>query len=269
MAAITEQQRRYFQTFGFPTLRRHLSAAEMVRIDDEFSSAMRATLPSKSTHDGRSNLNRLLMDADTPLLASLADDQRFADTAEQLLPTGAICVQVAGYFYMGATRWHSDNYNLGYSGVKFVIYLDPLDGASGALRVLPGSHRNPLWQDSWLTHETEAVFGVRPDEMPAHVCETKPGDVVAFQHALWHASFHGGAFRRMLEINYYADPATPEAVRSFAIQMRRNHTPSAERGQHLYPRSWRSSTKPRHRAWIARLQELDALETPGVPPLDG
>ena len=32
-------------------------------------------------------------------------------------------------------------------GVKFAYYLEPVDAESGALRLIPGSHKNPLHED--------------------------------------------------------------------------------------------------------------------------
>lgn len=261
----TAQQRHHFDVLGFLPLRGSIPAAELKGLKKEFRRAMG---PKSRYREGpEQTISRFLMDEDTPKLGGLADDPRFVELAEALLGRPVICVQVVGYYYMGATPWHSDNYDLEYDGVKFAIYLDRLDGSSGALRLLPGSHRNPLWQQSSLGYDTEAAFGVPPEELPAHVFESSPGDVIAFQHAIWHASFHGGRCRRMVEVNYYADPRTPEAIRGFEIQMQRNHSTSSLSGRQMYPRYWRESSSRRHRAWIARLRELGLLETPGVEPL--
>lgn len=260
---ITPQQRNFFHAFGFLVLRRHLSPAEMSRTRVEFDAAM-CGLREASRPDLRivDHPNRFLMDGDAPSIVSLAGDERFAGVAELLLARPALCVQVVGHYFIGDTEWHTDNAGLGYEGVKFAVYLDPLHAGNGALRVLPGSHRNPLWQEAGLTHDTNAVFGVRPDRLPAYVFETRPGDALAFAHPLWHASFHGGPYRRMLELNYYADPVTPAERNAFRTQMHANHGPSAILGRQMYPAHWRSIRNTRHRRWIRRLRELNLLETP-------
>ena len=103
--------------------------------------------------------------------------------------------------------------------------------------------------------------------MPAYAFESQPGDVLVFLHRLWHSSFGGGARRRMTEVNYYADPETPANVEAFCHQMANNHSSSTERGGHMYPKYWRSVDDPRHQSWIRRMDQLGALDTPGVPPI--
>ena len=264
---LTEQQVNHFNTFGFLILRQQLTAEELERINPEFNAAIESLLPPGAEYDGKTRLGRLFMDADTPTLAALGDDPRFADVAEQLLGKAAICIGIAGNYYTGDTRWHSDSHSLDYSGVKFTIYLDPLGARSGSLRVIPGSHRNPLWGQSKLTPETDATFGVQANEMPAYAFESQPGDALVFLHPLWHSSFGGGTRRRMMEVNFYADPETPESVEAFRDQMANNHISSTERGDHMYPKYWRTMDDPRHRSWIRRMDELGALDTPGVPPI--
>ncbi len=264
---LSEQQVNHFNTFGFLILRQQLTAEELERINPEFNAAIESLLPPGAEYDGKTRLGRLFMDADTPTLAALGDDPRFADVAEQLLGKAAICIGIAGNYYTGDTRWHSDSHSLDYSGVKFTIYLDPLGARSGSLRVIPGSHRNPLWGQSKLTHETDATFGVQANEMPAYAFESQPGDALVFLHPLWHSSFGGGTRRRMMEVNFYADPETPKSVEAFRDQMANNHISSTERGDHMYPKYWRTMDDPRHQSWIRRMDQLGALDTPGVPPI--
>lgn len=261
--SVSEAQRNHFDAFGFLCLRRYLSAAELDAVGREFDAAMAGVEAPPGE-----NRSRILMSGDTPRLTALAEDRRFATAAEDLLGRRAICVQVAGYQFMGDTRWHSDNYDLLYDGVKFCLYLDRLTTSSGALRVLPGSHRNPLWQESGLVGDTTRRFGVAPQDMPAAAIETRPGDVVAFRHALWHASFHGADFRRMVEINFYADPDTDEEEVAFRLQMRRNHSPSAHLGRQLYSAFWRTVDREPRRRWVSRLREIGVLDTPGAPPVE-
>lgn len=259
---VSDPQVNFFDTFGFIVFPCLLSRRETTRIDDEFERAMRAARYATRTQDKSKRLNRFFMDRDTPFMASLADDSRFDGAAQMLLQRPVLCIHVAGTCYSGNTRWHSDNFELAYSGIKFVVYLESLDARNGALRLIPGSHKNPLWQRSKLTDDTDAVFGVGPESIPSYVFESEPGDVLAFQHSLWHASFNGGPCRRMLEINYYADPQTDRERKAFLKQMRWNHQPSAELGIQMYPPYWRSLQ--RHEGLIRRLKALRTLETPIV-----
>ena len=44
------------------------------------------------------------LDANTPFLASLTDDPRFADVTEQLLGREVLAISVDGIYYAGDTR---------------------------------------------------------------------------------------------------------------------------------------------------------------------
>jgi hypothetical protein len=100
--------------------------------------------------------------------------------------------------YFGSTAWHSDSsYPL--SSMGFLAYLDALDGATGALRVSPGSHRD------------------RSMARQAVVLETRPGDVILLDEHLFHSS-EGGDERLQWRVDYVLDPTTPgaeETVRSY------------------------------------------------------
>jgi hypothetical protein len=98
--------------------------------------------------------------------------------------------------------------------VKFVAYLEPLTGASGALRLMPGSHHPDFSAaiDAWDVRNTardaeqlwQQITG-----LPCYVAETQPGDVIAFNWHIRHASI-GGEDRRQWTISYAKDPQTAE-----------------------------------------------------------
>ncbi len=52
--------------------------------------------------------------------------------------------------YIGDTRWHPDHRvdpTEDCYGIKFAFYLDAVGPDTGALRLVPGSHKNPLHDD--------------------------------------------------------------------------------------------------------------------------
>ena len=78
-------------------------------------------------------------------------------------------------------------------GIKMALYLEPTDAATGALRLIPGSHLEPLHSTLQAGRSSVTVSDSRPaDEMtallseddgtrvPQYVCATQLGDVVAF-----------------------------------------------------------------------------------------
>lgn len=82
--------------------------------------------------------------------------------------------------------------------IKIAIYLDKLDGASGALRVIPGSHR---LDDEYGNDLAEVIAQMSGAQVPAVVVDSTPGDIAVFDHNLYHAAFNGGTRRRMFTLN--------------------------------------------------------------------
>jgi hypothetical protein len=107
-----------------------------------------------------------------------------------------------GILYFGQAGWHNDTC-LAVRGVKFVAYLEPLNADSGALRVLPGSHRLAAGALDHL-HSLDLAT---PD-VPGRVLATQPGDVVAFDPLLWHATW-GGRDRHQWTTMYLRDAIAP------------------------------------------------------------
>jgi hypothetical protein len=227
----TEQQSRFFDTFGFLRLP-GLFVDEIGGITEDFD-AIAAKLG-----------NRIMPFADqTERLSRLIDDPRLHDIAAAVLGDD--------FSYMGAnsggpgkgagdTHWHHDGRE-GLRFIRFFFYLDPLDADTGALRVIPGSHKigdsyaNSLVQAitkhgdlsaeqglalsktdrnrykdmsederAALMEERQEqfleIFGVPGDEIPATALSSRPGDVILFDHRIMHAAF-GGRDRRFFTIN--------------------------------------------------------------------
>jgi hypothetical protein len=98
---------------------------------------------------------------------------------------------------------------------KMAIYLDHVTRESGALRVIPGSHR---WGDAFAesversVRKAPDVLGISGAEVPAIALESRPGDVVLFNQNLKHSSWGGGKRRRMFTLNvtaHFADADLP------------------------------------------------------------
>ncbi|MBM3265691.1 MAG: phytanoyl-CoA dioxygenase family protein, partial [candidate division Zixibacteria bacterium] len=141
---------------------------------------------------------------------------------KSLLGDDYVYIGSDGNFYVGDTGWHSDT---DWSGklrgkpprvfYKIAFYLDPLTRDTGALRVIPGSHR---YGDYYAEALQEGVrtpvqtWGVTGAEIPAVALETQPGDVVLFNQNTKHSAWGGGQRRRMFTINCtsrYSDEDIP------------------------------------------------------------
>ena len=139
-------------------------------------------------------------------LCSLLDDLRILGIAKTLLGDDFNYMGSDGNYYVGDTRWHSD----GWKGpsdpthLKIAFYLDPVTKQTGALRVIPGSHRTGEDYAEGLQNQirrSKDKWGVTGPDVPAAVLETNPGDIVCFNHNTKHSAFGGGACRRMFTIN--------------------------------------------------------------------
>jgi hypothetical protein len=107
--------------------------------------------------------------------------------------------------------------------VRFAAYLDRLEARTGALRLLPGSHRQPLRGaakafDRQVSRQRDDEIVAVVERLPAYVCDSEPGDVIAFDLRLYHASVHGRD-RRLWTVTYYRDPEDPEEAAAAAAAL--------------------------------------------------
>jgi hypothetical protein len=105
-----------------------------------------------------------------------------------------------GNYYTGDTGWHSDGIHTVGRYIKIAFYLDPVDADSGALRVIPGTHRD-LEDPRRQAARAAELWGIEQAEVPCEALASQPGDLVAFNHNLMHASFGGSTRRRMFTLN--------------------------------------------------------------------
>ena len=206
---LTEQQVSHFNTFGFLIFRQLFSPDELKTISAEFEH----TLTSAYRHDPFDGTRRhwvRTMGAETPFFASLLEDPRFCKPTEQLYGEDALGIVSDANRYVGHTRWHPDHSvdpTEDCYGIKFAYYLEPVGAENGALRLIPSSHKNPLHDD---LRENLDKFELKICDVPAYVCKSEPGDVVAFDMRCWHASWGGASDRRMCTVVYYKNPESPE-----------------------------------------------------------
>ena len=261
---LTEQQITHFQTSGFLILRDAFSPDELELINAEFERGLTAAY-RHAPFDGARRHWVQMMGPETPFFAALLEDPRFCEAAEQFYGEDVIGMGSAANRYISNTRWHADTGSIDQYGVKFAHYLQPVDANSGALRVIPGSHKNPLHDELRHHSECQGMSLLDPIlDVPAYVCESEPGDVVAFDLRLWHASWGGHTDRRMCTLVYYNNPRTAEEEAATRAQAIRN----ADQGTRKFelPSSldrcimthWianREASEKRQR-WINRRREL-------------
>lgn len=231
----------YFRTFGFVVLRRFFDPDPLAA---EIDRALHlGVVPSSDPSAGGPIRFRYvpMMTAETPASLSLLD--RLEPVAAALLGGPVLPTRAKGVRYSGDTPWHVDSTSPAAS-VGFAAYLEPLGAADGALRVLPGSHRAQLGD---AIRELGAGGMARVD-LPAHAVTTEPGDMIAFDEHIFHASFGGGT-RRQWRLDYLLDPADAESethVRSYFASI---YPPDWDGGHDVdrfpsYDVDWRRSARP-------------------------
>ena len=254
---LTEAQLFQSHTFGFLIFRQLFRPDEVETLRREFRQAMEARY-RHAPFDGTRRHWLPMMGAETPFFAGLLEDPRFCETAEQLYGEDALAIISDANRYVGDTGWHPDTGSLDQYGVKFAYYLQPVGAESGALRVIPGSHRDPLHAD---LRQKLGRSRLSFREVPAYACEAEPGDVIAFDLRLWHGSCGGSGDRRMGTVVYYHNPSTPEETEATRRQAEMNPRYAADFDRPVAPiylPEWLANpdASPRRQRWIARLQEL-------------
>jgi hypothetical protein len=201
---ISDEQIRFFETFGFLQLKGLMSD-----IIDEISMAFEEVWQQHGGgHAGTAHQQQrscLVPFIDRhERLSALLDDPRILAIAQGILGPDFNYSTSDGNLYVGDTSYHSNSFAGGLRALKLAFYLDPVSSDSGCLRVIPGSHRfGESYADDLHEHIrlSREQWGVPQSELPAIPLPTKPGDLVVFSHCIKHGSFGGGGRRRLFVIN--------------------------------------------------------------------
>jgi hypothetical protein len=220
---LTAQQLAFMDTFGYLAFPGLLND-KIDRIIEAFEAiwATQGGGHDGKPHDGTARSCIVPFMDQSEYLSGLLDDPRIDGIFQSLLGEDYVYLGSDGNFYVGNTGWHSDT---DWSGkmrgkpprifYKMALYLDPLTRETGALRVIPGSHRYGDYYAESLQQSlrtSEQVWGISGAEVPAVAFETQPGDVVVFNQNTKHSAWGGGKRRRMFTINCtarYADEEVP------------------------------------------------------------
>lgn len=199
---LSTQQTDFFDTFGFIKFP-GLLKADIGWITEEFERVFPMVRPG-GVHDGSRRTMVVPFIDQREKLAALIDHPAIHGICASLLGDDFNYMGSDGNYYVGNTPWHPDGLSRKRRHLKIAFYLDPLDGANGALRVVPGSHR---LDDRYGADVQEKVmqcevrWGLSGAEVPAQVLDVVPGDILAFDHNTLHSSWYGSGFRRMFTLN--------------------------------------------------------------------
>ena len=214
-----DEEKLHFEAFGFLFKRQVLSQDEIGEVISEASDIWEKDRSGRPfAQEGQLVTPFVEL---SPKLSRLAEDDRIYGTVERLLGPDFVWAGSEGNVAVNEIhRWHADrpgDRQLGYKRVKVNVYLDPVTADSGALRVIPGSHRTPLHTGLHALNAVQSApgptpFGVDGPDMPGVPLESSPGDVVFFNQSLYHAMFNGWAGRRYIALKYADTPRTVEDV---------------------------------------------------------
>jgi hypothetical protein len=201
---LTQQEKDFFDTFGFLKFPQ-LMAHEIDSIIDEFEAVWKVKGGGHNgkLHEGKARSCIVPFIDQSAKLSALLDDPNIEGVAAGLLGDDFNYIGSDGNYYAGDTSWHSDGWHGdGPRFIKIAFYLDPLTRDTGALRVIPGSHKpGDKFADELTANLKKGFFSVKGCDIPAVALDINPGDVVVFNHNIKHASFGGSGWRRMFTIN--------------------------------------------------------------------
>ncbi len=204
----TEQQVRFFDTFGFVCFP-GLFSDDIGRITEAFEKvwADHGGGHHGQAHDYRRKSALLQFIDRNEYLCGLLDDFRIDAFACDVLGSDYNYKSSDGNLHVEDTVWHSDT-GIPKQTIKAAFYLDEVTEDTGCLRVIPGSHKTgdvyaTALNDMvpWIDQQHfEERLGVDGSEMPAVALESRPGDLVCFDRRIKHAAFGGSTRRRMFTI---------------------------------------------------------------------
>ncbi len=207
---LTHQQILHFRTFGYVVLPGLLSPAEAQALRAEVTNALVdafGVLGTEPDDLGGISGDYLPLSVDrAPFSQSLiADDRRTFGQSAELLGRPTVPSVGTATCFTGDSGWHT---RLGpaLDAVTFWVDLEPRTAATGALRLIPGSHLPEFERRLCEYGAAEpATSGFESWDWPHVVIETEPGDVVAFGGHLMNCA-RGGAPRLAWTIEYLAWP---------------------------------------------------------------
>jgi hypothetical protein len=232
--SLTDDEILFFDAFGFVVLRQHFSGEEIETINAEFLHAMNLTYKDSPFDRSAESSEQLqgvnLSRSSTPYIYSLPERPHLYEIAKQLFGEDISGHESSINLFVGDTRWHPDRSGSDIKthrfGCKFCYYPGTLDGETGALRVIPGSHLPPFFDALRKLPGIGNPENIR--NFPGLVCRTEPGDVIVFNLNCWHASCGGKPGRPQFAFVYYASPKTAQHEKEMRFQYTRNRQMNVE-----------------------------------------
>ncbi len=213
---LTPDQIAHFETFGFLHFRGCFPKEEIECIMETADEVWTRKIGHRPSLDENIHSDYFL--ESDPRLLRLIHDDRIYGPVHQLLGEGFIWSGSEGNRGCPpdntSHHWHADRageQELGYTRIKIMLYMEPMRKTEGALRVIPGSHRSQLHRDlmAFQRHHSEkdpSFYGMSGADVPCFALETEPGDMVIFNHSLFHGVYGKQSRRRYIALKFAARP---------------------------------------------------------------
>jgi hypothetical protein len=254
---LSDANLRFFDTFGYLVMP-GLLREDIAWITEEFDRVWRERDRGKDGHRGSHEAIPVVPFIDqSERLATLLEHPSLEPILEQAVGPGFNYLSGDGRIYHGDTTWHWDAEAPPHTPFyKVAIYLDPLTRDTGALRVIPGTHRiaDAYAQRARSANRCQSELGISADAVPCVALETKPGDLILFHQNLIHGSCGGGDRRRMFAINIAPRAETEEQLAALRGYLGFHLAPW---GEHAHGPLMRENASPRRMRHLAQVIEQE------------
>ncbi len=215
---LTPEQKAHFDTLGYIVLRGVFTPQEVEYFTAAYETAFHELRGGEDfspkwakQRPGASGIRQQYIpfcNLDDRLLEFL-DHPNMMDLVEDLLGEDAI-LTTAGEGFAAATDsiWHTDSRAPeGFISLKVATYFDEVDVDTGCLNIIPGGHHHDYTAEIRKALESGMWGGVKNPDIPMRrPLPSKPGDVIVFNHKMWHSSFGGQVGRRAIMMNWAQQP---------------------------------------------------------------
>ncbi|MFB7665293.1 phytanoyl-CoA dioxygenase family protein [Kitasatospora sp. NPDC056138] len=273
---LSPRQLSSFRQFGFLKLEGFFDAGTVASLEAEVRAQLASAydLPTEipDVVTGSMGYYLPLMGEGSATSRRLVAGPRLVGLGEALLDGPVMPKPAKGMLYNDASPWHRDAAAPALRAVKMVTYFSALTADSGALRVIPGSHRGEFsdrltdYRAAWPLDSPLDEAG-EADWWPGTSLDCRPGDLIVFDVRLWHASLFG-RLRAQWSVSYVAVPET-EAERRAAhdyidLFLRAGHEYDAERFPYYDP-DWSKTDGP---AFAEAMADLGLIRVDGAAAAD-
>lgn len=272
---LTKEQIQHFNVFGFVVRRNVFSPEEIAKINEEADRRLASTQKETDSERKLNSYSWFNRNPETLFTASLLEDPRIYVPSEQLVGDDSIPINSGTGSTDEGIGWHPDRQDHHMCILKNLMYLHPTSTNRGALRVIPGSHKDPMHAEllriglNIKPGQKKSQYleksGLNGEDIPCYIFSSNPGDIITLNELLWHAAYNGYKDRRLCYFNFYGNPKTPAQTESMRKEVAKlAETDKTQKFGGLQYHSWwleNPNNNPRRKRWINWLKDWGFVES--------